>query len=136
MLLAIGYGLGSLVLRGTSQRHAEQMVNAAGVAILLIPLLSVAPTLIFGPTPTLPGFWKLIVIAAGLGLVAYAAADRAPGAAYLGAANLAAFLLLASDSDGPPVVAAAADRARRGDGARRPAPAQPAPARAGQLHEP
>ena len=99
LLLAIAFGLGSLVLRGTSQRHAEQMVNAAGFAILLIPLLSVAPSLLFGPIPTLPGFWKLVVVAAGLGLVAYAAADRAPGAAYLGAANLVAFLALAADSD-------------------------------------
>ena len=99
LLLAIGYGLGSLVLRATSPRHGEQMVNAAGASILLVPLISVAPTLFFGPAPTLPGFWKLIVLAAGLGLVAYAAADRAPGAAYLGAANLTAFVLLASDSD-------------------------------------
>lgn len=98
LALAIAYGLGSLVLRGTSQRHAEQMVNAAGVAILLIPLQSVGD-LLFGTLPSLPGFWKLVVLAAGLGLVAYAAADRAPGAAYLGAANLLAFVALAADSD-------------------------------------
>lgn len=99
LLLATGYGLGSLVLRGTSQRHAEQMVNAAGFAILLIGLIEAAPSILFGPTPELSGFWKLIVVAAGLGLVAYAAADRSPGAAYLGAANLAVFLAFASDSD-------------------------------------
>lgn len=99
LLLAIGYILASLVLRGTSQRHAEQMVNAAGSAILAIAVIEVAPSLLFGPAPELPGFWKLVLLAAGLGLAAYAAADRAPGAGYLAAANLIAFVALSSDSD-------------------------------------
>jgi hypothetical protein len=92
LLLALTFGLASLPLRGTSQRHAEQMVNAAGLAILAIPGTVIAGA-IFG-TPRLPGFWELVVLAAGFGLVAYGAADRAPGPAYLGVANLLAFVLI------------------------------------------
>ncbi len=92
LLLAFAYGLASLPLRGTSPRHAEQMVNAAGVAILAIPALQIASG--FFGSPQLPGFWELIVLVAGVSLVAYAAADRAPGPAYLGAANLATFVVI------------------------------------------
>jgi hypothetical protein len=92
LALAAGYGIASLPMRGRSQRHAEQMVNAAGLAILLIPAASFASTLF---TPRLPGFWELVVLVGGFSLVAYAAADRAPGPAYLGAANLVAFILFA-----------------------------------------
>ena len=35
--------LGSLVLRGSEPRHAEQLINAAGVAILVIPLRRSGP---------------------------------------------------------------------------------------------
>jgi hypothetical protein len=93
LLLAFAYGLASLPMRGTSLRHAEQMVNAAGTAILAIPLIAI-PGSLFG-TPELPGFWELVILVAGLSLVAYAAADRAPGPGYLGAANLAAFVIIA-----------------------------------------
>lgn len=94
LILAFAYGLASLPLRGTSLRHAEQMVNAAGVAILVVPGLAAAEAF-FSSETTLPGFWELVVLAAGLSLVAYAAADRAPGPAYLGVANLGAFVLVA-----------------------------------------
>ncbi|MEA2127018.1 MAG: hypothetical protein QOI80_3800 [Solirubrobacteraceae bacterium] len=92
LLLAFVYGLASLPLRGTSLRHAEQMVNAAGLAILVIPLLELVRG-IFGE-PELPGFWEFVVLVAGFSLVAYATADRAPGPAYLGLANLGAFVFL------------------------------------------
>jgi hypothetical protein len=98
LLLSLVYILVSLVLRGGSPRHSEQMVNAAGLAILAIPAMSLF-VLLFGfgfgggePGSILPGFWELIVLAAGCGLVAYGAVDRAPGPAYLGVANLAAFV--------------------------------------------
>lgn len=77
LLLAFAYGIASLPLRGTSARHAEQMVNATGLATLAIGLL---------------GGWPFVALVAGVALVAYAAADHVPGPAYLGAANLAAFL--------------------------------------------
>lgn len=91
LLLATAYGLLSLPMRGRSLRHAVQMVNAGGLATLLI-----APTAIRGifAAPSLPGFWELVLLVAGFSLVAYAAADKAPGPAYLGAANLAAFVAL------------------------------------------
>jgi hypothetical protein len=96
---ALALALGSLVLRGSEPRHAEQLVNAAGVAILVIPLTALAAGALqllslFGGSPgsLLPDFWELVVLAAGCGLVAYGAVDRVPGAAYLGVANLAAFV--------------------------------------------
>jgi hypothetical protein len=99
LLLAIGLALGSLVLRGSEPRHAEQLVNAAGVAILVIPLAALAAGALqllslFGGVAgsLLPDFWELVVLAAGCGLVAYGAVDRVPGAAYLGVANLLAFI--------------------------------------------
>jgi hypothetical protein len=97
LALAIVYALVSLPLRGTSLRHAVQMVNAAGVAVLAIPLLE-APEALFGD-PRLPGFWEGVVLCAGFGLVAHASADRVPGPAYLGAANLAAFVALAGPGE-------------------------------------
>ena len=36
LALALGYVVGSLLLRGPAPRHAEQMVNAAGLAVLAI----------------------------------------------------------------------------------------------------
>jgi hypothetical protein len=98
LLLAIAYGVTSLPLRGTSQRHAEQMVNAAGLAVLAIGLLEVTPLLFAAPDGG-PFGWELVVLIGGLGLIAYAAADSAPGAAYLGVANLAAFVAMAAGSE-------------------------------------
>ena len=89
--LAIAYGVLSLPMRGRSLRHAVQMVNAGGLAILLLALTAIQG--IFS-TPRLPGFWELVVLTAGFSLVAYAAADKAPGPAYLGVANLGAFVVL------------------------------------------
>ena len=40
----------------------------------------------------LPNFWGLVVLAVGCGLVAYGAVDHVPGTAYLGVANLVAFV--------------------------------------------
>jgi hypothetical protein len=42
--------------------------------------------------------WELVVLAAGCGLIAYGAVDRAPGPAYLGVANLAAFAVAVGQS--------------------------------------
>jgi hypothetical protein len=90
LLLAFVYGIASLPLRGESLRHAEQMVNAAGLAILAIGLSALN---LFGPI-TLPFVWELVLFAAGVSLVAYASADRSPGPAYLGVANLGTFILI------------------------------------------
>lgn len=95
LLVAMTFVVLSLVLRGSRPRQSEQLVNAAGLVILAIPLTELFNTL-FGifdaPAVILPGFWEVVVLGAGFGLVAYASADRSPGPAYLGVANLAAFV--------------------------------------------
>jgi hypothetical protein len=103
LLLAIALVLGALVLRGSAPRHAEQLINAAGVAILAIPLMALVAAIVplFGllggaPDNVLPNLWELVVLAAGCGLIAYGAVDRVPGAAYLGLANLAVFVVVAA----------------------------------------
>ena len=95
--------LGSLVLRGSAPRHAQQLINAAGVAILVIALVAIVAELLGllslfggGVGAPLPSFWELVVLAVGCGLIAYGAVDRVPGAAYLGLANLVAFLIAAA----------------------------------------
>jgi hypothetical protein len=94
LAMAIVFALASLPLRGISLRHAVQMVNAAGLAILAVALVHPVAGGLFGLSlAELPGFWKLVMVAGGFGLVAYAAADRAPGPAYLGALVLATFVV-------------------------------------------
>ena len=99
---ALGFVVVSLLLRGPAPRHAEQMVNAAGLAVLAIGLSGLV-TLVFPFTGAgdtiLPNGWELVVLVAGCGLIAVGAVDRAPGPAYLGVANLAAFTVAAGVSD-------------------------------------
>jgi hypothetical protein len=101
LLLALAFGcvLASLALREPAPRHAQQLVNAAGLAIATIGVLSVAPT-VFGDAlnPALPGFWEVVLLAAGFGLIAYGALDRAPGPAYLGVLNTGLFVLAVATS--------------------------------------
>jgi hypothetical protein len=104
LLLALVFVLVSLVLRGSSPRHAELMVITGGLATLSIVLFASFGALFaasagFGSgtdEDILPSFWEFIVLGAGCGLIAYGAVDRAPGAAWLGFANLTGFLAAAS----------------------------------------
>lgn len=105
-LLALAFVTASLVLRGSRPRHSEMLVSAAGLSILAIPVQEIGRGLAgllglfgFGLEPELPGAWELVVLAAGCGLIAYAAADRAPGPGYVGFANLVLFLVLNGDGD-------------------------------------
>jgi hypothetical protein len=105
-LAAIAYVIVCLALRGAAPRHSEQMANAAGLAVLFLGLTAILPVLTaflfpFGAPAAgpLPNGWELVVLAAGCGLVAYGAVDRAPGPVYLGVANLALFLVSAAVSD-------------------------------------
>jgi hypothetical protein len=106
LVLALGLVMVSLVLRAGSPRHAELLVDGAGLAILAIALqalvgvvlAAVVPFAFTEPDP-LPGFWELVVLAVGCGLVAYGAVDRAPGPAWLGLANLVAFVALVGQGD-------------------------------------
>jgi len=103
LALAIAFALASLVLRGGSPRHAELMVVTGGLATFAIVVLALQSALFIGFAPVgerssdiLPGFWELVVLVAGCGLVAYGAVDRAPGAAWLGVAHLLGFILVVS----------------------------------------
>ena len=103
LALAVGYVLASLVLRGGTPRHAELMVITAGLATFAILVFALQAALfgslvLFGGSgeTILPGFWELVVLAAGCGLIAYGAVDRVPGAAWLGVAHLVGFILVVS----------------------------------------
>jgi hypothetical protein len=79
------------------------MVITAGLATLAIALVASVGALVgaftgfgAGDEGFLPGFWELVVLGAGCGLIAYGAVDRVPGAAWLGLAHLVAFLGAAS----------------------------------------
>lgn len=102
LLSAIALALASLVLRAGSPRQSELMVDGAGLAILAIGLQGLLSyvvgsfNLFQSPSgPLLPGFWELVVLAAGCGLVAYGAIERSPGPAWLGVANLLVFVVAA-----------------------------------------
>jgi hypothetical protein len=103
LVLALAYVLASLVLRGGNPRHAELMVITAGLATLAIALVASVGALLGvfggfggGEEGFLPGFWELVVLGAGCGLIAYGAVDHVPGAAWLGIAHLLAFIGAAS----------------------------------------
>lgn len=106
LLLAGVLVLAGLVLRAGSPRHAELLIDAAALAILAIAGEALIGVLIgilapFGTVPTspLPGFWEFVILAAGCGLVAFGAVDRSPGPAWLGVANLLAFVVLVGQGD-------------------------------------
>jgi hypothetical protein len=103
---AAGLVLTALALRAGSPRQAELLIDGGGLAILFIGLQGIWTTF-FGAVAAfdaeqaaLPGFWELIVLGAGCGLVAFGAIDRSPGPAWLGFANLVVFVIAAgSDTE-------------------------------------
>jgi hypothetical protein len=108
LAIAIGLVLGALSQRERRPRESVYLVDAAGVATALIGLTfagAIVRLLTFigfaGGAPG--GGWKVVLLAAGLGLVAYAGVDHEPGPAYAGAVNLLLFVLL----DGIPGTAGA-----------------------------
>ena len=96
LFLLAAYVLASLWRRDRERRHAVQLVNAAGLAVLALEATFFGSVLtIFGPLPASPGFgWALVILAGGFGLIAYAAVDREPGPGYLGVLVLAVAVLL------------------------------------------
>jgi hypothetical protein len=92
--------LAALARRDRERRESVYLIDAAGVAILVLGLSFVGALfgiLTFVGAPAgLPGSgWELVLLAAGVGLLAYAGVDREPGPAYLGTAILLLFVLLA-----------------------------------------
>lgn len=97
LALAIGLVLAALQVRASHRRESVYLIDAAGIAILLLGLTFIGAlvqllTLIGAPAGAPGGGWKLVLLAVGVGLVAYAAVDGEPGPAYLGAANLVLFV--------------------------------------------
>jgi hypothetical protein len=99
LLLAFACVLASLALREPAPRHAQQLVNAAGLAIAAIGVVAVVPGTVFGETGgPLPGIWEVALLGAGFGLIAYGALDQAPGPAYLGVLNTGLFIAVVAFS--------------------------------------
>jgi hypothetical protein len=96
LLLIAAFVLASLWRRDRERRHAVQMVNAAGLAVLALEATFFGSVLtVFGPAPASPGFgWAVVILAGGFGLVAYCAVDREPGPGYLGVLVLAIAVFL------------------------------------------
>ncbi|ADB52477.1 hypothetical protein [Conexibacter woesei] len=101
LLLSLGLVVGALLLRDRHRRESVYLVDAAGFAILALGFTFLG-TLLFGVTllgepPAFVGpgaGWKLVLLAAGLGLVAYSGVDREPGPGYLGTLILLVFVVL------------------------------------------
>lgn len=96
-LIAVYVG-GHLYWRDRKRRHAVHLVNAAGVAAIALALTFTGGAFAAGVilSDVAGTWWELVLLAVGLGLVAYAAVDREAGPGYLGAAVLVLFALIAS----------------------------------------
>jgi hypothetical protein len=98
LALALACVLASLALREPAPRHAQQLINAAGLSIAVIGIVGLLSSVVTflslgtGLPDQLPGFWEVVLLAAGFGLIAYGALDRAPGPAYLGVLNTGLFI--------------------------------------------
>ena len=131
-IYALALVLCGLALREPARRHAEVLIDAAGLTIAWI---AAGPFLF--EDEHLPVFWEIVVLGAGFGLVAFGAVDRSPGPAYLGVVNLALFILVVSNDDDLlwwPVILLAGGIAMLAAGLRprRPLPPEPDPYRAGE----
>ncbi|MDW5596508.1 hypothetical protein VSS74_19330, partial [Conexibacter stalactiti] len=115
LLAALLLLVGALLLRDRHRQESVYLVDAAGVAVLVLALTFVTE-LLFGPlfggfggsefsrASVAPGvLWKVVLLASGLGLVAYAGVDREAGPGYLGSVILLLFVVLVGipGEDGP-----------------------------------
>jgi hypothetical protein len=107
LALAIVLVLAALARRDAHRRESVYLIDAAGVATLALGVTFLGAAVVaFTPLPGaalgflgIPvgvpgGGWKLVLLAAGLGLVAYAGVDSEAGPAYLGTAILLVFVVL------------------------------------------
>ncbi|HMJ02687.1 MAG TPA: hypothetical protein VK506_07080 [Conexibacter sp.] len=150
LALAIGFTLTALARRDVARRESVYLIDAAGIAILLLGLTFIGALVgvltLLGVPPDGPGGgWKLVLLAAGLGLIAYAGVDSEPGPAYLGTLILLLFVGLVGipGEDGAslwlwPLALLLVGGFAVGAGLRprRPLPPEPGPPGAGQPAEP
>ena len=125
-LYAAALVLASLALREPAPRHAEVLIDAAGLAIALIGVEAL------WTGDDLSGVWQVVLLGAGLGLVAFGALDRHPGPAYLGVANLVAFIATAGRFWPFLLISGGVLMLLAGLRPRRPLPPEPDPYRAGE----
>ena len=97
---AVALVLAALAARDRRRRESVYLIDAAGVAMLVLGLSFIGAlfgvlTFVGAPGGAPGSGWKLVLLAAGLGLVAYAGVDGEPGPAYLGASILLLFTALA-----------------------------------------
>jgi hypothetical protein len=104
VLLAVAAVLGVLAIgqRDRRPRHGVALIDAAGLAILVIAVTFVTTLTVDligdgSSASTHPGWgWELLILAAGFGLIAYSSVDRQPGPAYIGVLNLLGFVIVAA----------------------------------------
>jgi hypothetical protein len=97
--LMVVYGLAAIGQRDRRLRHGVALIDAAGLAVLVIGASFAAGGFFFAEdeSQAITGVawgWELLLVAAGFGLIAYSSVDRQPGPAYLGVANLVAFAVI------------------------------------------
>jgi hypothetical protein len=108
LALTCAYGLFAIGQRDRRLRHGVALIDAAGIAVIIIAFsllddstIMIAGNRLRGATSVGWG-WELLVLAVGFGLIAYSSVDRQPGPAYLGVLNLAGFAVVtAQDADSP-----------------------------------
>jgi hypothetical protein len=111
LLAAAGLAAASVAVGAARERHGTALVNTAGIAVFGLALTFAAEALVSalssaftgGGAETTAGWgWELVILAGGLGLLAYAVLRREPGPGYLAAVNLLAFALISAQTeDGP-----------------------------------
>jgi hypothetical protein len=117
LVLIVAYAVAAVVVaagapveeRRSFERHEVQMVNAAGIATVILGLTlfaaavasSVALAFTGEQPPQIAGpfGWELALLIASAGLIAYAILRRQPGPGYLGAVGLTLFVILGGAPD-------------------------------------
>jgi hypothetical protein len=102
LLLILGYAAGAGALSDVRRRHSVQLVNAAAVATIALALTWLSIFIPFAADGEgRPGFgWELVLFAASLAAIAYAALAGEPGPAYLGFIALLATTVLVALPEG------------------------------------
>jgi hypothetical protein len=103
LALAAVFGVLAIGQRDRRPRHGVALIDAAGLAILLIAITFVTTFTVSlvgdgssASTPHPSWGWELVILAAGFGLIAYSSVDRQPGPAYIGVLNLLGFVVIAA----------------------------------------